>query len=330
MSDNYQHPCILKAGYLSLKRTALAPVKRYLILCAPLTVQDVQDVYHAVFKVDPAEGLDMKNLPWLGNVACAAVRGTPLLIMLNAETSTATPTFVQFSDIRAISDESQLRSACSFALHIDVKPYDYKFAAASSIEYQQWNAAFGQAMNILTDRTMGGIRDPQNHRHSEVSQASSNINNMLFDFEQMNAGGGDDRSSLRHNSSVRKSLPNSAPSVPIAVAGAAAGWGAATAATSASPPSSPIHPLSTRRQKVPTLPHHQAPPSVSRKYVLGQDRPQSPGVVSPGPNSPLPMAPPVHSANRESSTSSSPRNSTHSSYSRSDLPPTEIIDAPEQ
>ncbi|KAI8913864.1 hypothetical protein DFJ77DRAFT_423833, partial [Powellomyces hirtus] len=168
---------ILKAGYLSLKRSPLAPVKKYLILCAPLSTRDIQEVYSQVFHVDPKDGLDNKSLPWLGNIACAAVKGTPLLIVLSSETSSAAPTFIQFSDIRAISDEGQLRSACNFALHVDTKPYDYRFSASSSTDYQQWNSAFGRAMSILTDRTMGGIRDSQN-------SSDSNLNAMLFDFEQ--------------------------------------------------------------------------------------------------------------------------------------------------
>ncbi|TPX70552.1 hypothetical protein SpCBS45565_g01695 [Spizellomyces sp. 'palustris'] len=248
------HRCILKAGVLSQKRSALPPLKRYVILCAPLSVPDIQEVFAAVFKTDPATGLEVKTVPWLGNVACAAVRGTPLLIIMSSEHSTSSPTFIHFSDIRGMSDESQLRSACNFAVHIDVKPYDYRFAATSSTEYQEWNEAFGKAMSIMAERTMGDLRDGA---HSPSIDA-------VFEFERLNKASqqplvdedDDDNTPLGHvgrtNTAVRATSPPSPPS-----------------------------PLSKPRQKTHVLPENVAPPSSSRTYVLGQDVPQSPVKASP-------------------------------------------------
>ncbi|KAJ3159302.1 hypothetical protein HDU86_001905 [Geranomyces michiganensis] len=297
--------CLLKAGPLSLKRTALPPTKRFVVLCAPLSTTDIRAVFSFAFKADPLGTLEHKqHLAWLGNIACAAVKGTPLLIILGADGgagggNAVAPVFVQFSDIRAISDETQLRSACNFALHVDVKPYDYKFAAASSTDYQQWNAAFGRAMSVLTDRTMGELRgganDEQllsaddggedihhNHRRRRTGSSQSGI---LFDFESAT---NNNSNSTSRNGMAIPSVASSSSSSAGAGAAAALYYSSSSyskekefkklstsSSAASSPPTSPIQQQQQHRaKKVPVLADRVAPPSLSRKYTLGNDQQQ--------------------------------------------------------
>ncbi|KAJ3144740.1 hypothetical protein HDU89_007784 [Geranomyces variabilis] len=278
--------CLLKAGPLALKRTALTPAKRFVVLCAPLSTTDIRAVFSFAFKTDPLATLEHKqHLAWLGNIACAAVKGTPLLIILgpdggSASNGTTAPVFVQFSDIRAISDETQLRSACNFALHVEVKPYDYKFAAASSTDYQQWNAAFGRAMSVLTDRTMGGLRgsvavsndDLGNSEDGEAyhrrRRTGSSQSGILFDFEgatsSPTAGGGIAIPSVASSSSSAALYTTTQANKELSTSSSAA----------SSPPTSPMQHTQQRAKKVPVLADRVAPPSLSRKYTLGTDQQQ--------------------------------------------------------
>ncbi|KAI8816823.1 uncharacterized protein EV422DRAFT_623102 [Fimicolochytrium jonesii] len=242
MTERQQYPCILKSGHLQLKRSPLAPSKKYVVLCAPLTVEDMHLVLSSVFKINPTKGMDAKGMFCLGHIACAAVKGTPLLIVLDSKTATASPTFVQFSDIQSISDETQLRSACNFAIHCNVKPYDYRFSCSSSTDYQEWNLAFGRAMQILTDRTMGGMADGE----------GSPLNGS-FHFEQAQAPArySYEEDINRHSSPVPPNNFGTSPSNEWA----------------SSPPS--VASSSTQQRKAKVLPDYIAPPpTMSRTYTL--------------------------------------------------------------
>ncbi|KAJ3178975.1 hypothetical protein HDU87_003244 [Geranomyces variabilis] len=357
--------CLLRAGPLALKRTALAPAKRFVILCAPLSTTDIRAVFSFAFKTDPLATLEHKqHLAWLGNIACAAVKGTPLLIILGPDgggsgtgSSTTAPVFVQFSDIRAISDETQLRSACNFALHVDVKPYDYKFAVASSTDYQQWNAAFGRAMSVLTDRTMGGLRgsvvalsnddDLGNsedggdayHRRRRTASSQSGI---LFDFESATsspkARGSNNNNNINNTSSSSSSSAAAALCTTTTIPNKKLSTASSSAASS--PPTSPLHHHTTqqRAKKVPVLADRVAPPSLSRKYALDQPQQQQPlSSASSAASSPRPRsAGSAHSVvgaaadrSRSSSSQSSPT-TTPPTTTTTPLPPSEAVDLPEQ
>ncbi|RKO91560.1 hypothetical protein BDK51DRAFT_36729 [Blyttiomyces helicus] len=139
--------CVLKQGPLSL-RGSLGKSKRHVVLCAPVSVEDLHKVFQSMFKVDPSSAIDPKSVPFLGNIAYAAVRGTPLLVILPSEHKPDNPTFIHFTDVLALSDETQLSSACNFCVHLDVKPFDLRFSTGSSTEYQEWIRALREALEI--------------------------------------------------------------------------------------------------------------------------------------------------------------------------------------
>ncbi|KAI8826893.1 uncharacterized protein EV422DRAFT_593496 [Fimicolochytrium jonesii] len=290
MSDT-QLACILKAGPLALKRSPLAPAKKFVVLCAPSTVEDLQLVFTLVFKQNPQKGLEPKSIQWLGNMASAAVKGTPLLIILSSETSTNNPTFIHFANIHAISDESQLRSACNFTLHVDGKPSEYRFGASSSTDYQEWNVAISNAMQILTERTMGGaVADAE-----DESPFRGNI------YEKTRISAGEEQTGF---------ATSPVPSNEFRFSGSQDGW---NTPTTISPAESPLQTISRKATgKMAVLPDYIAPQATSRKYTLGSD----PSIASEGRDSYSTRSPSVRS----------PRTSEISRHS--DVPPAEEIHAP--
>ncbi|KAI9096624.1 hypothetical protein DFS34DRAFT_148448 [Phlyctochytrium arcticum] len=273
--------CILKAGVLSQKRKALTALKRFVVLCVPSSIVDIQDVYTAIFKTDPAKEIDMKTVPWLGNVACAAVRGTPLLVIMPNENSVSNPVFIHFSDVRAISDEEDLRSACNFAIHTDVKGQDHRFVASSSIEYQEWSQALKKAMSMIGSE-VDDLED----------EALLNLNmNALMDFERMASK---DAKPLPRP--IERQYSNSSMGLPPAAEHEQSFEPHApqsrfepqrydsfqrSAPSPITIPSQNRRPTNVRSHVLPddVAPQH----STSRKFVLGQDMPRSPGAGSPRP-----------------------------------------------
>jgi len=146
MTYYYEKDFLLKKGYLSLKKVGFIGIKKYLLLCAPVSITDVAVVYENLFSLDGNYKIESKAIPFLGHIAFAALKGTPLLIILSSEKNISNPTFVNFADVKSVSDETKLRSACCMALCTNKT--DYKFTASSSVEYQLWIQAFEEAYKI--------------------------------------------------------------------------------------------------------------------------------------------------------------------------------------
>ncbi|KAJ3087999.1 hypothetical protein HK102_009801 [Quaeritorhiza haematococci] len=169
---------ILKKGFLSLKK-GFSSSKRYVVLCAPTSVDDIQTVYAAVFNGETAEGtpaFDPKSVPSLGNIAFAAVKGSPLLIILPQDQSNTNVQFVHFSEVVQFSDEVALATACNFTLHT-VKA-DIRFAASTSTDYQDWMKAVKEALVIASRATpissaTGGL--PLTHTNGSTDSFSFSL-----------------------------------------------------------------------------------------------------------------------------------------------------------
>ena len=77
-SSGYMPPTnstfLIKRSVVGLKKGLISSDK-YMVLCAPISIQDIQSVYELLFVSDPAKPVDARSIPWLGNVAFAAVKG---------------------------------------------------------------------------------------------------------------------------------------------------------------------------------------------------------------------------------------------------------------
>eukprot|EP00842_Homolaphlyctis_polyrhiza_P006671 jgi/Hompol1/7004/HPOL_003814-RA len=119
---------------------------KYCVLCAPVSVQDIQSVYELLFVSDPTRPVDARSIPWLGNIAFAAIKATPLMVILPSETRTDSPVFIHFDEVRAISDEVALSSACTFVLHL--AKTELRFQCRTSTDYQDWIRCLTMAFEI--------------------------------------------------------------------------------------------------------------------------------------------------------------------------------------
>jgi hypothetical protein len=170
---------------LTLKKVGFIGIKKYLLLCAPVSITDVAVVYENLFSLDGKYKIENKAIPFLGHIAFAALKGTPLLIILSSEKNIANPTFINFADVKSVNDETKLRSAC--CLSICTNKSDYKFTAASSVDYQIWIQAFEEAYkisrNVLTSinctpSLIGGlVGAPGANENDNYMNYSSNENN---------------------------------------------------------------------------------------------------------------------------------------------------------
>ncbi|EGF81661.1 hypothetical protein BATDEDRAFT_87639 [Batrachochytrium dendrobatidis JAM81] len=138
-SSGYMPPTnstfLIKRSVVGLKKGLISSDK-YMVLCAPISIQDIQSVYELLFVSDPAKPVDARSIPWLGNVAFAAVKATPLLVILPSESRADSPVFIHFDEVRAISDEVALNSACTFVLHL--ARADLRFVCKTSTDYVDW------------------------------------------------------------------------------------------------------------------------------------------------------------------------------------------------
>ncbi|KAI8995136.1 hypothetical protein BC832DRAFT_360263 [Gaertneriomyces semiglobifer] len=267
---------ILKAGYLSQKRLALPPVKRYVVLCTPLSLPSVHAIFAAVFHVDAATSIPTTHIPWLGQITAAAVKGTPLLIIMDKARPTATPTFIHFSSITSISDEQALGSACNFALHFDGKPHEIRFSCKSSTDYQEWSWAFAEGMRWMKDRFTGetanmrdsnrsGERPQSGGGSSDSSRGSFIVHQAMQDDEQ------------EIHKIAQEHIYSTSPSRAPYMASASYPTPSFEGYRPSSP--SPLRTRSvspglrirtTREPTTPVYDEEQAPPAISRTYVLGQ------------------------------------------------------------
>ncbi|KAJ3035253.1 hypothetical protein HDV00_004113 [Rhizophlyctis rosea] len=112
--------------------------RRMVLLCQPSTIEDMQAAYAALVNRRGGSkdgsgtmelGMTKENVDVFGNLGCAAVSGTALMIL-----NTSPRTFIHFAHVRNLVDESEVGTACSFTLQTGHK--DYRFAAESSNDYQ--------------------------------------------------------------------------------------------------------------------------------------------------------------------------------------------------
>ncbi|KAL2918326.1 hypothetical protein HK105_202253 [Polyrhizophydium stewartii] len=79
-----------------------------------------------------------------GHIALSAISGYPLLVI-----GTSVRTFIHFSQIEALLDETELQTPCAFAIVTAFK--EFKFYASTSTDYQRWMSALTQAFSSLND-----------------------------------------------------------------------------------------------------------------------------------------------------------------------------------
>jgi hypothetical protein len=144
---------LLCQSWLTLKR--MFNKERIVVLCCPQTVQDVQHCFETFFTNDPTRPLDERHIPLLGNIAYAATKGTPLLIILPYERfGTEQPSFYPLDTLVSISDEVALRQACHFQL--EMQDTELRFACKTSTDYQTWmhflTIAFEMVAQNYTDK----------------------------------------------------------------------------------------------------------------------------------------------------------------------------------
>src|SRR5262249_23202323 len=113
------------------------------------------------------------------------------------------PTFVHFSEVRSITDEIKLQSACNLVLHLNKS--DLRFAAATSTDYQEWYRVFSEAIKMssttiakgdvgrqqsVTASLQSGKARSANHLsqaaqpHQGQRSGKSQILNSVFDWEK--------------------------------------------------------------------------------------------------------------------------------------------------
>ncbi|KAI8805602.1 hypothetical protein BJ742DRAFT_855740 [Cladochytrium replicatum] len=141
--------CFLKKGYLTHKRfPTVRTARRYVALVHPTSTADIQAVHDELMAQDAGKSLagegkaaKEEGLKVLGQIALAAVSGTPLLII-----GSGNRLFVHFSEVEAILDEDYLAVACHF--NVLTTKAELRFSADSSIEYQEWSVALRNALDI--------------------------------------------------------------------------------------------------------------------------------------------------------------------------------------
>ncbi|KAI8807227.1 hypothetical protein BJ742DRAFT_813851 [Cladochytrium replicatum] len=141
--------CFLKKGYLTHKRfPTVRTARRYVALVHPTSTADIQAVHDELIAQDAGKSLagegkaaKEEGLKVLGQIALAAVSGTPLLII-----GSGNRLFVHFSEVEAILDEDYLAVACHF--NVLTTKAELRFSADSSIDYQEWSVAIRNALDI--------------------------------------------------------------------------------------------------------------------------------------------------------------------------------------
>jgi len=67
MTYYYEKDFLLKKGYLTLKKVGFIGIKKYLLLCAPVSITDVAVVYENLFSLEGKYKIESKAIPFLGN-----------------------------------------------------------------------------------------------------------------------------------------------------------------------------------------------------------------------------------------------------------------------
>jgi hypothetical protein len=142
--QQHQDAFLFKQGWLTLRK-GLLNFQRFVTLCAPATIQDVQKVYEHCFQNDPYAPIKHKSIPWLGHVTRASAKGTPLLIISSQEVS-EDPIFIHLDQSMSIKDESMIRKACHFELLLSNN--SIPFACSTSVDYQDWMDALHLACDL--------------------------------------------------------------------------------------------------------------------------------------------------------------------------------------
>ncbi|KAI8813841.1 hypothetical protein BJ742DRAFT_849164 [Cladochytrium replicatum] len=151
--DPFSHKAVMKTGYLSVKKKVEVS-NRFVVLCAPQTVDDIRALHRILFDEDPTEAMeDPRTTLYLGQITHAAVRGCPLLVIYPSEEKMRTdaPTFVQFLDVREIADEGRLNAACNFAVGLASRT-EIRFTTSNSSDYQEWYKELRAAFQIVMKR----------------------------------------------------------------------------------------------------------------------------------------------------------------------------------
>ncbi|KAI8925976.1 hypothetical protein BC831DRAFT_512051 [Entophlyctis helioformis] len=210
---------LVKRSVVQLKKGLLSSDK-YVVLCAPLSVQDIQSVYELLFVSDPSRPVDARSVPWLGNIAFAAVKATPLLVILPSETRTDSPTFIHFDEVRAISDEVAVSSACTFVLHL--AKTDLKFVCRTSTDYQDWIRCLTMAFEIAASSfqanaedlrrrstVLAAVQQQQQISYQQASQVSSQPHVLVNEhYQQHSIARHESMSQLFSAGSAAGSSPN--------------------------------------------------------------------------------------------------------------------------
>jgi hypothetical protein len=141
-------PFLLHKGWISVKKGLLPFSHRsYAALCLPNNVADIQSLYEFLFVNDGQAVMDEKSIPFLGNISFAAVKGIPFLVLLTSEVKTDKPQFIHLDGLTGISDEVNLKSACTFSLHFEKS--DIQVTCTTSIDYQDWMTALEMAYGLV-------------------------------------------------------------------------------------------------------------------------------------------------------------------------------------
>ncbi|KAI8899732.1 hypothetical protein BC833DRAFT_563896 [Globomyces pollinis-pini] len=176
--NNEPSPFLIHKGHAKIQRGINPiPLRKFMALCTPATVKDIQALYEFLFVEDTTVPTPMneRSIPILGNISYSAVNATPFLIVLDAEYSSEKPTFIHLDKLKSIKDEVDLKAACTMSLHFD--DHDVKLIFATSTDYQDWLQAFQMATSMtrsLADVTFGNaeVNDFQQYLSGTGSRAS--------------------------------------------------------------------------------------------------------------------------------------------------------------
>ncbi|KAJ1341069.1 hypothetical protein BSLG_004539 [Batrachochytrium salamandrivorans] len=206
---------LVKRSVVSLKK-GLISYDKFMVLCAPISVQDIQSVYELLFVSDPSRPVDTVRS-----------HATPLLVILPSETRVDSPVFIHFDEVRSISDEVALSSACTFVLHL--AKTDLRFVCKTSTDYVEWiryltiafeiaASSFLSSADDLCHRAMNSAMLQQNH-HLQFMQPTSQTPPPGLAHQHYGAssigGGVSDIGRLESLSQLYASTPNNHLASPI-------------------------------------------------------------------------------------------------------------------
>ncbi|KAJ3250636.1 hypothetical protein HK103_003290 [Boothiomyces macroporosus] len=174
-----QRPFLLYKGWVTIKRSILSQ-RRYIAICAPATIQDIQQLFEFLFVSDPNTtiSMDEKSIPLLGNIAYSAVNATPFIVVMETEGRSEKPQFIHLDKLTSISDEVVLSTACTMCLHLPKG--DVRITCPSSIDYQECMSALAMTYDMIQAGTVNPIQFASLQR--PVSVARSHRTSTTFDF----------------------------------------------------------------------------------------------------------------------------------------------------